>query len=219
MTDGQFFASYAIKNNAFKFGDFILSSERYSPYIFDLGGFNDGPDIQIVANQYSRIVSKNNLENNILVAIPEKTTFLISAITLSLYSCFGTNAKCSSLRAMAKTHGTGRTSIGHPIKGANVVILDDALTTGNAIIKKGIEKISQEGGKVSACIVAFDRQEKVDNYESAKKLIEEKYDIPVFTISSLEDLIWALSKKKDDKSKENLQKIVKHREENCLKPK
>jgi orotate phosphoribosyltransferase len=73
------------------------------------------------------------------------------------------------------------------VKNKKVLIIDDVLTAGTAL-KNSIKLIQEAGGTVSAAIIALDRQEQDEGEQVSKKLIND-LNIPIFSISSLENLV------------------------------
>ena len=73
------------------------------------------------------------------------------------------------------------------MKNKKVLILDDVLTAGTAL-KNSIKLIQDAGGAISGAIIALDRQEQDEGEQVSKKLIND-LNIPIFSISSLENLV------------------------------
>lgn len=112
-------------------------------------------------------------------------------------------------RKEAKDHGEGGRVVGAPLKGKNVLVIDDVVTAGTAM-RETIDLVTREGGKVVGFVVALDRMEKmtgpreregVDDGEprrSALGQIKEEYGVPSASIVTLEDLIAVLREKGDE---------------------
>ena len=73
------------------------------------------------------------------------------------------------------------------MKNKKVLIIDDVLTAGTAL-KNSIKLIQEAGGTISAAIIALDRQEQDEGEQVSKNLIND-LNIPIFSISSLENLV------------------------------
>ena len=82
--------------------------------------------------------------------------------------------------------GEGGALVGS-VKNKKVLIIDDVLTAGTAL-KSSIKLIQEAGGTISGAIIALDRQEQDEGEQVCKKL-ENELNIPIFSISSLENLI------------------------------
>lgn len=72
-------------------------------------------------------------------------------------------------RKEAKDHGEGGITVGAPIKGKRVLILDDVATAGTAI-RGAIDTVKKEGGEVVGAVLLLDRQEVG---REGKSMIEE----------------------------------------------
>ena len=115
-------------------------------------------------------------------------------------------------RKEAKDHGEGGNIVGAPLKGKNVLVIDDVITAGTAM-RETLDLVAKEGGKVIGFVVALDRQEKMtgpkerleglDDGEprmSAMGQIRKDSGIPTASIVTLNDLIALMEAKgnKDD---------------------
>ena len=90
-------------------------------------------------------------------------------------------------RKEAKDHGEGGNIIGSPLAG-NVLIIDDVITAGTAI-REAMELIDDAGARLAGVVIALDRQERGQGDTSAIQEIEKKYNVPVISIITLNDLI------------------------------
>ena len=63
-----------------------------------------------------------------------------------------------TVRKAAKTHGTGRRIEGGFVAGADVVVVEDVITTGGSALE-AIAAIMAEGGKVLGVLAVVDRDE------------------------------------------------------------
>ena len=100
-------------------------------------------------------------------------------------------------RKEEKKHGEGGNIVG-VLKGKKVLVIDDVLTAGTAL-KESIGFIEAEGGDLSACVVALDREERVDG-SIARDVIKEEHGIEIFSlarISTLVDYLDSLGKEHD----------------------
>ena len=73
------------------------------------------------------------------------------------------------------------------MKNKKVLIIDDVLTAGTAL-KNSVKLIQKAGGTISAALLALDRQEQDEGEQVSKKLVNE-LNIPIFSISNLENLV------------------------------
>src|ERR1700712_5522881 len=61
-------------------------------------------------------------------------------------------------RKEVKDHGEGGAIVGAPLKGKNILVLDDVVTAGTAM-RETMGLVAREGGKVVGFVVALDRME------------------------------------------------------------
>ena len=105
-------------------------------------------------------------------------------------------------RKEVKNHGEGGEFIGDLPMG-NVLIVDDVLSAGTAA-KEAIELIKKYNAKPVGLLIGLDRQEKGSHELSAKAELKKEFDIEVFSIINLDDLISYLH----DKDYQSQQKLM-----------
>lgn len=103
-------------------------------------------------------------------------------------------------RKEVKDHGEGGSIVGAPLKGKNVLVIDDVITAGTAM-RDTLVKVAREGGTVVGFAVALDREEKmpgpkkkegIDDGEargSAMGQIRGEFGVRTASIATLGDLI------------------------------
>jgi orotate phosphoribosyltransferase len=103
-------------------------------------------------------------------------------------------------RKETKDHGEGGNIVGAPLKGKNVLVIDDVVTAGTAI-RETMKLVAAEGGKVIGFVVALDRQETVPESGvhgtalsriSALGQIQREFGVQSTSIVTLDDLITVL---------------------------
>ena len=98
------------------------------------------------------------------------------------------NIHYSFNRKEAKDHGEGGIIVGASLQGKRVLIVDDVITSGQAI-REAIDIIKAQGGIPVGCLVCFDRQEKAPKSElSAIQQVEKDFEIPVFSAVTFTDI-------------------------------
>ena len=198
------FINFTISNQILKFGEFKTKAGRISPYFFNMGLINNGKDLKELGKFYQEHINKNNITFDLLFGPAYKGISIVSATAIA----FGdANIKFAFNRKEVKDHGEGGQIIGHPIQG-DVVIIDDVISAGTAI-RESINIIKAHGGNPKAIIVAIDRQEKGQGHESAIREVKNDFNIDVFPIINLDDVIDFI--KKHEELNQYLEKIEVYR--------
>ena len=201
------FIDFAIENNILQFGNFKTKSGRVSPYFFNTGNFSDSKSLFNIGNFYSRAIIDSNIEFDTVFGPAYKGIPLVTSTSIALLEN-GKNCKVSFNRKERKNHGDSGIIIGSP-PNDRVIILDDVITSGLSI-NESKKLIDSFDGKLQAIYVSLDRMEVGDNGISAIKQISELYEVPVFSIINIEDIIEYLSKNNKYQSKiENIREYIK----------
>ncbi len=181
------FLDLAIECNALKFGEFTLKSGRVSPYFFNAGLFSSGEHLSKLTQCYAETLHNHQAKFDVLFGPAYKGIPLASATAIQLHQNYGSDYGVAYNRKEAKQHGEGGTLVGAPLKG-DVMIIDDVITAGTAI-QQSLELIENAGARPCGIIVALDRQEKGQQELSAIQEIQQAYQIPVYSIANLQELI------------------------------
>ena len=187
------FIELALESNALEFGEFILKSGRSSPYFFNAAKMLSGCDLYKLANCYVDAIEESEMEFDCLYGPAYKGIFLGSIVAM-IYSQRGTPCPVSFNRKEIKDHGEGGNIIGANPFG-KVMIIDDVLSAGTAA-RESIETIQNLNAIPKIFIVGLDRQEKGNGELSAKKELENDFNIHVSSIIDLDALIKFSSNKK-----------------------
>jgi orotate phosphoribosyltransferase len=187
------FVQNCIKANALKFGTFTLKSGRQSPYFFNAGLFHRADLLKSISNAFAHTLAESGIDFNVLFGPAYKGIPAAVATVDKLAQLDETKfgSVCYSFnRKEAKDHGEGGNIVGAPLKGAKVVIIDDVITAGTAI-REAINIIEREGGQLMGIIVAFNRQERLEEGrdESAIGQVRKEYGVPVTAILTLDDVV------------------------------
>ena len=201
------FIDFALENNILQFGNFKTKSGRVSPYFFNTGNFSDSKSIFNIGKFYSRAIIDSKIEFDTVFGPAYKGIPLVTSTSIALLEN-GKNCKVSFNRKERKNHGDSGIIFGSP-PNDRVIILDDVITSGLSI-NESKNLIDSFGGKLQAIYVSLDRMEVGDNGISAIKQISELYEVPVFSIINIEDIIEYLSQNKKYKSRvEKIREYVK----------
>jgi orotate phosphoribosyltransferase len=187
------FIRLALARNALRFGEFTLKSGRVSPYFFNAGAFDDGASLAVLGRCYAAAIVESGLAFDMLFGPAYKGIALVAATAAALHTEYARNLPYAFNRKEAKTHGEGGNIVGRPLAG-RVLIVDDVITAGTAI-RESIEIIRGARATPAGVALALDRQERGrdaqgrDLPESAVQEVRQLYDIPAFSILTLDGLI------------------------------
>lgn len=186
------FISYALRIGALELipEGRPLKSGRVSPYFFNSGLFNTGDSLSHLAQSYAAAIEKERFRSKVIFGPAYKGIPLSVAIALTI----GGDTGYAFNRKEEKGHGEGGSVVGVSLKGKNVLIVDDVITTGSSS-GEAVEIIKAHGGVPIGCVIAFDRQEcGNDGNMSATQEFQKNYEIPVLAVATLADLISFLGK-------------------------
>ncbi len=181
------FIELAIRYQVLRFGEFTLKSGRISPYFFNAGLFNSGYALAELGSCYAQTIIDNDIDYDVLFGPAYKGIPLVSAIAYALSVNHGIDKPYAFNRKEAKDHGEGGLIVGAELSG-KVLIVDDVITAGTAI-REAVDIIQAAGASTSAVLIALDRQEKGKSELSAIQEVHRDYDIDVFSIITMADLI------------------------------
>jgi len=198
------FINFTISNQILKFGEFKTKAGRTSPYFFNMGLINNGKDLKELGEFYRDLIKKNNITFDLLFGPAYKGISIVSATAIAFEDA---KINFAFNRKEVKDHGEGGQIVGHPIQG-DVVIIDDVISAGTAI-RESINVIKAHGGNPKAIIVAIDRQEKGQGHESAIQEVKNDFNIDVFPLINLDDVIDFI--KKNAELNQYLEKIENYR--------
>lgn len=210
----QAFIQYALKIGAIELvpGGRRLKSGRMSPYFFNSGLFNTGETMSELVRAYAIYAQGFASEAEVVFGPAYKGIPLAVALAL----VYGDGVGFAFNRKEEKTHGDGGTIVGASLAGKKVVVVDDVMTTGTSS-SEAVEIVRAHGGTVIACVIAFDRQERGNESElSAVQEFEQKYNIPVYAVATLNGLISVLkntpAESGDDAVGEILEEIIEYQD-------
>ena len=181
------FIAYALECGVLKFGEFQLKSGRTSPYFFNTGLFNTGAQLGKLGQFYAQALIQSNFKVDILYGPAYKGIPLVSATSIAYAQITGNDIPFAFNRNEAKDHGEGGNLVGTPLQG-QVIILDDVITAGTSV-RESVEIINAANATPAGVLIALDRQEKGLNECSAIQEVEERFNMPVIAIITLETII------------------------------
>jgi orotate phosphoribosyltransferase len=144
-----------IKNKAVKFGDYILSSGKKSPYYIDLRQTISSPiTMDWIANSLTRIILNEIGKNKIdkILGVPTAGVPFATVVSQKL------GIPLIYYRQARKEHGVRKKVEGILERNDRVLIIDDLITTGESVIETA-EVIRDQGGVVNELAVLLDREQ------------------------------------------------------------
>jgi len=144
-----------IKNNAIKFGDYILASGKKSPYYIDLRLTISSPTtMDWIANSLTRIVLNEIGTGKIdkILGVPTAGVPFATVVSQKL------GIPLIYYRQARKEHGVRKKVEGILERNDRVLVIDDLITTGESVIETA-EVIRDQGGVVNELVVLLDREQ------------------------------------------------------------
>jgi orotate phosphoribosyltransferase len=145
-----------IKNNAIKFGDYILTSGKKSPYYIDLRQTISSPiTMDWIANSLTRIVLNEIGREKIdkILGVPTAGVPFATLVSQKL------GIPLIYYRQARKEHGVRKKIEGLLERNDRILIVDDLITTGESVIEAS-EVVRNQGGIVNEMVVLLDREQR-----------------------------------------------------------
>ena len=156
-----------IKNNAIKFGDYILTSGKKSPYYIDLRLTLSSPiTMDWICNALTRIILKEIGREKIdkILGVPTAGVPFATLVSQKL------NLPLIYYRQARKEHGVRKKVEGILERNDRVLLIDDLITTGKSVIE-ATEVVRDQGGVVNELVVLLDReQEGQERLRAARRM-------------------------------------------------
>lgn len=189
------FVRFAVDAGVLRFGEFKTKAGRMSPYFFNAGLFDDGAQMDRLAQFYAQALLDSGIEFDMVFGPAYKGIPLAATVAVEL-SRRGRNVPFAYNRKEAKDHGEGGTLVGAPLQG-RVLIIDDVMSAGTAA-RESIALIQAAGATPHAVAIALDRQEMAtengqDVAHSAVQYVRNQLGLQVCAIATLADLLEYLS--------------------------
>lgn len=181
------FIELARRCSALRFGSFTLKSGRQSPYFFNAGAFSSGAALAALGRHYARCIVDARVDFDVLLGPAYKGIPLATATAVALANDHGRDVPFAYNRKEAKDHGEGGVLVGAPLAG-RVLVVDDVITAGTAVAEV-VTLIRAAGAQLAGVVIGLNRQERGRGERSAIQEIESEWQVPVYSIVTLQDLI------------------------------
>ncbi|KAF1336367.1 Orotidine 5'-phosphate decarboxylase, partial [Globisporangium splendens] len=184
------FIKFALSFGVLKFGDFTLKSGRKSPYFFNAGLFRTGRALGQLGKFYAQAIRASGVKFDVLFGPAYKGITLSAAVAIAYAELYDVDIPFAYNRKEAKDHGEGGVLVGADMTGKRVLIIDDVITAGTAIVE-AMDILKNTNAIVSGVCISLDRQEKVSvtDTRSAIDRVKENFGIPVISIANLDNLV------------------------------
>ncbi len=203
----QDFIRFTIDQNVLRFGEYKTKAGRLSPYFFDAGLFHDGAALGRLAQFYAKAILASGIGFDALFGPAYKGIPLVAGTAIALAQA-GRNVPYSFNRKEAKDHGEGGSVIGAPLAG-RILIVDDVISAGTSV-RESVELILAAGAAPCGVLIALDRMERGSGNLSAVQEVRSRYNIPVISIATLDDLVGYL--KADPQRARDLAAVARYRD-------
>ncbi|MEE3279350.1 MAG: orotate phosphoribosyltransferase [Pseudomonadota bacterium] len=195
-----------------EFGQFTLKSGRQSPYFFNLGAINSGDGLRRLGSAYSERLGALAYDFDV-VAGPAYKGIPIAVSTSIAMAATGHSVGVAYNRKEQKDHGEGGILVGMPLAERRVVIVDDVLTAGTAVLEFA-RLVLEAGGRLVAVLVALDRQEYVEEgIQTATESISSELSVPVESIVGLNDVVRCIENHPE--YREALKELASYQQAHC----
>ncbi|MDH5535338.1 MAG: orotate phosphoribosyltransferase [Betaproteobacteria bacterium] len=204
----QDFLRFALRQKVLRFGEFKTKAGRISPYFFNAGLFHDGAALKQLAQFYAKAILGAGIGFDVLFGPAYKGIPIAAATAIALADAGHDVGYCFN-RKETKDHGEGGAVIGAPLSG-RVLIIDDVISAGTSV-GESMNLIQAAGATPSGVVIALDRMERGSGTLSAVQEVRQRYNIPVVSIATLDDLVDYL--RADPTLAANLAAVSRYREQ------
>ncbi len=185
------FIEFLAKNNAIRFGEFILKSGRTSPYFIDLGVLTNGSAITELGKHYANKINEVYKGDFDVVFGPAYKAIPLAISSAMALNYMGLDKKWLFDRKEVKLHGADANSLFVGSQnldiGQKVVIVDDVMTTGGTKVEAITRLEKSLKAEVMGIVVAVDRME-INRRRSAIDEFVEETGVEVHAITDIKSV-------------------------------
>jgi orotate phosphoribosyltransferase len=185
------FIDFMLACDVLRFGSFTTKSGRQTPFFINTGAYDTGEKIARLGEFYATALAAQGSSFDNLYGPAYKGIPLVVTVSIALQRSHAQDRSFTFNRKEAKDHGEGGSLVGHRYQGGEqVVIVEDVMTAGTSI-HESVPIISSAADNVSivGIMISVDRQEQGPNGRPASAEILDRYNIPVWSIVSLSEIV------------------------------
>ena len=191
MTYQEEFITFMVRSGVLTFGDFTTKSGRKTPYFINTGNYRTGAQAAKLGEYYAACIQEHLPDGvSCLFGPAYKGIPLAVTAAASLFRNYGRDLPYCFNRKEVKDHGEGGSMVGYkPQDGDDVVIVEDVVTAGTAVLET--IALFQHVAKVNmkALIVSVDRMERGTRDCSTLDELREDFGIAVYPIVTVREII------------------------------
>jgi orotate phosphoribosyltransferase len=166
---------------AFKFGDFTLSSGKKSNTYIDCRlATLDSVVLHQICNDINAVCRENGIHFDFVGGMTIGADPIVGGL-LRVYGLVDKRLRGFLVRKETKKHGMGNLVEGHLYRGTSALIVEDVTTTGDST-QKVVDVLKGAGVNVAAIVSIVDRG------EGAKQRFKDQ-NIPFFSLLTLQELL------------------------------
>ena len=185
------FIEFMIDCNVLKFGDFVTTSGRNTPFFVNTGFYRTGAQLKKLGTYYAKAIeAKFGFDFDVLFGPAYKGIPLSVAAAIAISETYGKDIKYCANRKEVKDHGDTGILLGSPIEdGDKVVIIEDVTTAGTSI-QETLPIVKAQGDvDVLGLVVSVDRMERGQGTKSALEEIRENYGLETTAIVTMQEVV------------------------------
>lgn len=209
----------AFECQALQFGKFQLKSGRQSPYFFNGGALMaNSTALAALGAVFADGWCETFSDATYAFGAAYKGIPLVSALAVAL-SARGVCVDIGFNRKEVKRHGEGGDTVGAPLKGRKVVVVDDVLTAGTALLEVRA-LLAAHGASLAGVLLVLDRME-VQNpgdMDTAVGTLSAAWRIPITSALALSDISAWLTAKNTPEHRAQYALLQAHQNEYGVQP-
>ncbi len=185
------FIEFMVRSGVLTFGDFVTKSGRNTPFFINTGNYKSGSEIARLGQFYAASIIENIGDDfDILYGPAYKGIPLCVSTSAALFQKYGIDKGFCFNRKEIKDHGEGGIFIGsRPKDSDRIVIVEDVITAGTSVRESVTILRNASDISLRAVFVSVDRMEKGLGNDSALTEIQQEFNVHVFSIVNLQEIV------------------------------